>query len=234
MHTGWYYNAHTKWYVSGEMTGLDEAEIYWWRALDDTAARDTRTKILYAAYKEIHLNGFQAASLNNILAHTGVTKGALYHHFPNKTALGYAVIDEVIADRIYRSFIAPLAHAEDPIQGMIDLIEQSGDAFTLRDVQLGCPLGTLAQEMAPIAEGFRVRLNRIYQQWHDTIVQAVNKASESGQLIEEVQAEQVAVMVVATMEGCLSAGMISQDLNKLMFCGEALIQYLHLIQKKPK
>jgi len=77
------------------MNDLNNSEIYWWRVLEDESEPDTRSKILFAAYKEIHLHGFQAASLNNILAHTGVTKGALYHHFPNKTELGYAVIDEV-------------------------------------------------------------------------------------------------------------------------------------------
>jgi len=214
------------------MADLNESEICWWRALDGESPTDTRTKILFAAYKEIHLNGFQAASLNNILAHTGVTKGALYHHFPNKTELGYAVVEEVIADRIFRSFIAPLEDADEPIQGLIQLIQQSGGTFTMRDVQLGCPLGTLAQEMAPIDEGFRVRLNRIYEQWHGSIVTALHKAKARGELLDQVQAEQVAVMVVATMEGCLSAGMISQDLNTLMFCGEGLIQYLQLIQKK--
>ncbi len=214
------------------MSDHDDSGVYWWRLLDDEPFHNTRTKILFAAYKEIHLNGFQAASLNNILAHTGLTKGALYHHFPNKTELGYAVIEEVIADRIYRSFIAPLNDSGRPIDSLIELIQQSGNAFSLRDVQLGCPLSSLAQEMAPIDEGFRTRLNVIYELWHEAIVKAVMKAQQSGQLIDQVQPEQVAVMVVATMEGCLSAGMISQDLSKLMFCGEGLIQYLNLIQNK--
>ncbi len=213
------------------MSGLDESEVYWWRALEDEPINDARTKILFSAYKEIHLNGFQAASLNNILNHTGVTKGALYHHFPNKEELGYAVIDEVIADRIFRSFIAPLEESENPVQGIIDLITQAGNAFSLRDIQLGCPLTNLSQEMAPINDGFRQRLNLIYEQWHAAIIDSVTKAQQAGLLIDGVNPEQVAVMVVATMEGCLTAGMISQDLNKLMFCGEALIQYLNLIQK---
>ncbi len=213
------------------MTDLNDSEIYWWRLLGDEPPEDTRGRILFAAYKEIHLNGFQAASLNTILAHTGVTKGALYHHFPNKTELGYAVIDEIIADRIFRSFIQPLEQAEDPIQGLVNLIRHAGDAFTLRDVQIGCPLGSLAQEMAPIDEGFRLRLNRIYEKWHDAIRLAVEKASVTGRLIEGIEPDQVAVMVVATLEGCLNAGMISQDMQKLMFCGEGLIQYLQLIRK---
>ncbi len=108
------------------MFDLDNSDIYWWRPLHAEDAQDTRGKILLAAYKEIHVNGFQAASLNDILAHTGVTKGALYHHFPNKTALGYAVVEEVIADHILDSFIEPLTKAENPIQALIALIEEGG------------------------------------------------------------------------------------------------------------
>ncbi len=212
------------------MFDLENSDIYWWRLLQDGKKQDTRDKILFAAYKEIHVNGFQAASLNHILAHTGVTKGALYHHFPNKTALGYAVVDEVIADRIFHSFIEPLTSAEDPIQGLIALIEQSGRSFTLTDIQLGCPLGNLAQEMAPIDEGFRLRLNRIYERWYQAIESAVIKAQQAGTIIPQVDARQVAMMMVATMEGCLGAGMISQDLDKLLCCGGGLIQYLQLIQ----
>ena len=214
------------------MFSFEDQNIYWWRPIECQEEMDTRGKILFAAYKEIHVNGFQAASLNNILAHTGVTKGALYHHFPNKTELGYAVIEEVITDRINRSFIAPLKDADDPIQALIGLIEQSGKAFTLKDIELGCPLGNLAQEMAPIDEGFRIRLNRIYESWHTAIKQAVIKAQQAGSIIQQVKPDQVAIMVVATMEGCLGAGMISQDLEKILSCGEGLIQYLQLIQQQ--
>ena len=212
------------------MPQLNESEVYWWRPLDTAVAADTRSKILFAAYKEIHLHGFQSASLNNILAHTGVSKGALYHYFPNKTALGYAVIEEVIADRIFRSFIQPLQQAEDPVQSLIELIQQAGQSFTLKDIQMGCPLGSLAQEMAPISEGFRLRLNKIYQLWHGAIIEAVSRAQQQGRLIPQVVPEQLAVMVVATMEGCLSAGMIAQDLTRLEQCGAGLIQYLKLLQ----
>jgi len=48
----------------------------------------TRQKILEAAYHEIHHQGFQAASLKLILDRSKVTKGALYHYFSDKQALG--------------------------------------------------------------------------------------------------------------------------------------------------
>ncbi len=84
--------------------------------------------------------------------------------------------------------------------------------------------------MAPIDEGFRQRLNAIYERWHNAIESAISKEQMAGRIIPQVDANQVAMMVVATMEGCLGAGMISQDLDKLMCCGAGLIQYLQLIQ----
>jgi TetR/AcrR family transcriptional regulator, transcriptional repressor for nem operon len=209
---------------------LDDSEIYWWQPLKGEVEPDTRGKILLAAYKEIHLKGFQAASLNNILAHTGVTKGALYHHFPNKTELGYAVIEEVIARHIHQSFIAPLIDAENPLQTLIELIQQSGDALTMKDISLGCPLGNLAQEMAPIDEGFRLRLERIYQSWTDVLTHSIEIAQQKKLMLADVNPQQVAAMIVATMEGSLSAGKLSQDINRLYCCGAGLIQYLKLLQ----
>lgn len=49
-------------------------------------AEETRLAILDAARKRFAEDGF-SASLANIVADAGVTKGALFHHFPNKLAL---------------------------------------------------------------------------------------------------------------------------------------------------
>ena len=48
----------------------------------------TREKIILAAFNEMYQSGFQAASLIRILKDSGITKGALYHHFENKIELG--------------------------------------------------------------------------------------------------------------------------------------------------
>src|SRR2546423_10424067 len=64
-----------------------------------TAARDparTRESMLEAAFDEMHRSGFRGSSLETILSRSGVTKGAMYHHFAAKQAPGYAVIDAVI------------------------------------------------------------------------------------------------------------------------------------------
>lgn len=212
------------------MNDLSDNEVYWWHPLDE-GELDTRGKILFAAYREIHCQGFQSASLSNILARTGVTKGALYHHFPNKTELGYAVIDEVIARRIHLSFVKPLQDFENPIDGIIELIQASGEAFSLTDIELGCPLTALAQEMAPIDEGFRIRLIKIYDQWHQSIADGFERALKKGQIRDDIDPFTISVTIVATMEGAIHAAKVAQDMNILYRCGAGLIQYLQLIRK---
>ena len=214
------------------MNDLTDKDVYWWRPLDDTEL-DTRGKILFAAYKEIHVNGFQSASLSHILARTGVTKGALYHHFPNKIALGYAVVDEVIAQRIHMSFIQPLAHFDDSIAGFIELVQNAGETFSMTDIQLGCPLTVLAQEMAPIDEGFRMRLAAIYEQWHQSIADVLTQAKADGLIIEEVNPYSMAVTIAAILEGSLSTAKVSQSLDKLYHCGCGLTLLLQLIRTRP-
>lgn len=212
------------------MTQLTENDVYWWRPLDDKKP-NTRDKILFSAYQEIHCHGFQSASLSRILARAGVTKGALYHHFDNKTELGYAVIDEVISQRIHLSFIKPLQSFENPVDGLIHLISTSGDAFSLTDIQLGCPLTSLAQEMAPVDEGFRARLIAIYEQWHEAIAASLQKAKDNHFIRQDVDPYTAAFTIVATMEGALNAAKVAQDMSKLYRCGAGLIQYLQLISE---
>ncbi len=212
------------------MKGLTDNDVYWWRPLDEREP-DTRERILFAAYKEIHLNGFQSASLSHILAHTGVTKGALYHHFRDKTELGYAVVDEVISKRIHLSFIQPLENFDDPIEGFIAFIQSEGDAFSMTDIELGCPLSVLAQEMAPIDEGFRTRLTAIYEHWHRSIAEVLTRAKDMDLIIDDVDPYTMGVTMASIMEGSLNAAKVSQSLDKLYLCGQGLIQLLQLIRK---
>jgi AcrR family transcriptional regulator len=97
----------------------------------------TRQRILDAAFMEIYRNGFQGMRLDDVLAVTGLTKGALYHHFPNKRALGYAVVDEVILPMIEAMWLQPLKNAADPLQGLITVVEQLPDNKPPEVIQYG-------------------------------------------------------------------------------------------------
>ena len=109
---------------------MHTGRYYLW-CMETRTTRDpehTRSVLLEAAFKEIYENGFQAASLERILSNTNLTKGALYHHFPNKRALGIAVIREIITENIVAKNVAPLEDTDDPIPMMTKFIEHNSQA----------------------------------------------------------------------------------------------------------
>ena len=194
-------------------------------------SEETRQQLLAAAFEEIHRFGFQSASISRILKHTGVTKGALYHYFPSKKALGYAVLDEMIRDRMRELWIEPLQQGN-PVDVLVDTITTAGRQMTLEDIQLGCPLANLSQEMSAVDEGFRERLDAIYAEWRAGLAVALRRGQQAGQVRGDIDVEATAVMVVATLEGCLAAAKNAQSHKVLMQCGQALIHYLENLRAR--
>lgn len=172
----------------------------------------TREVILQAAFDEIHRHGFQAASIDALLARTGVTKGALYYHFPTKTQLGYAVVEEVIRQRILQRWSHVLGEAEDPIAHLIEKLRyETQHHWSLEALQVGCPVNNLANEMSPIDEGFRQRIEQVFQDWREIIAQMIEQGRNGGHVRADVNAAQVATFFVAAVEGTISMAKNAQD-----------------------
>ena len=191
---------------------------------------ETRGKILLAAFEEIYQRGFQAASLSNILKNTSITKGALYHHFQNKMELGYAVIDEVIYLTIKDDWLNALSKTDDPITTIQEILENAGNKMTEEDVRLGCPLNNLALEMSPIDEGFRTRITKVYAEWQNTLEEAFERAKKAGNLKNDADSKQLAVLFVATLDGCLGLAKSTQSLDILLTCGHGLVDQLETLR----
>src|ERR1700678_1805469 len=113
----------------------------------------TRDRLLQAAFRQVYRYGFQSAGINTILAATNVTKGALYHHFDSKEALGYAIVEEIIAKLVRDRWLRPLLSDGQTIDILIGIVR--GLPARPADVRAGCPLLNLAQEMSSLAEPFR-------------------------------------------------------------------------------
>lgn len=190
----------------------------------------TRQILLQAALEEIHLCGFQAASLSNILAKTGLTKGALYHHFPDKLALGYAVVEELIQEDTLGKWVRPLADFNNPIDGLLHILNDIGGRLDAQDVCLGCPLNNLAQEMSPIDEGFRQRLDHVYRLWQQGISQAMAKGQHAGKVRTDINPGAAATFIMAALEGCMGIAKNARDVKLLHTCGWGLMQYLETLR----
>ncbi|WP_428665431.1 TetR/AcrR family transcriptional regulator [Runella sp.] len=173
---------------------------------------DTRTEILQKNFEAIHRNGFQGVRADKVVAEMGITKGALYHYFPNKFDLGYAILDELIAPqylKIWKSF-----EATDKNFGAVlfeTLDNYRSFAKTDEQIKLGCPLTNLTQEMPPLDEGFRKRLYRITNQMHQQIETGLKKAQLSGEFRLDFNPTQVAFFYLSTIEGGFSVSKAMQS-----------------------
>jgi len=169
----------------------------------------TRVRLLQAAFQEIHRSGFRNADLDAILARAGVTKGALYYHFENKEALGYAVVDEVIASNLHQKWVQPLRNAKNPIDVLIRIIRS--ESSKREDVQRSCPLLNLSQEMSGLDEGFRRRTAKLYKDWHDAMAEALREGQKRRVVRSDINANETATFLMAAWEGYVVLGKNSQD-----------------------
>lgn len=185
----------------------------------------TREKILETAAAEIYRVGYQAASLGDILKTLGMSKGGLYHHFPNKQALGYAVVDELIARQVSDIWDNALEQ-EHPLDGVIQLLQCMTDHFDETHMQCGCPINNLAQEMSPIDEGFRQRVVAIYARWQRRLTEALLRAQNQGDIKSDVNPKQVAAFIIATTQGSMGIAKNAQCKEVYRECIAGLVQYL--------
>lgn len=63
---------------------------------------ETRAKLIRAARKAFAAKGYAAASMDDLTAEAGLTRGALYHNFGDKKGLLQAVIDQIDAEMLER------------------------------------------------------------------------------------------------------------------------------------
>ncbi|MEL6677707.1 MAG: TetR/AcrR family transcriptional regulator [Pseudomonadota bacterium] len=116
---------------------------------------DARTRLLEAARDVIRTKGFAATTVEDLCATAGVTKGAFFHHFKGKDALGVAAA-EFWAESTGQLFEGAPYHAPDePLERVLAyiafrraIISDDIPAFT-------CLVGTLAQEVHATAPEIR-------------------------------------------------------------------------------
>ena len=195
----------------------------------------TRQVLLDAAFDEIYLNGFRAAGLDAILSKTGVTKGALYHHFGNKQGLGYAVVEERVDALVHDRYIDPFKATEDPIQGMQQMgLRMESELLKVGILKKGCPVNNLVQEMSGVDEGFRLRLAKILDKWSETIADGLRRGQAEGTVRSDIDALEVATFFVASYQGACGYCKNSQDIKQFTDARKHLDKYVETLRAVPQ
>lgn len=161
----------------------------------------TRKEILSVAFNEVFRRSFQGVSIDDIVKKTQLTKGALFHQFPTKLDLGYALVDEVIQPMILERWIDPIEAFENPVDGILHQIEELIGKADPRYLRYGCPLNNLMQEMAPVDAGFRDRLQSALRLWISGVEVQLRRGQREGYIKKEVNPKDAAHFIVMAHEG---------------------------------
>ncbi len=161
----------------------------------------TRRQILHVAFETFFMQGFQGTSIDDLVKKTTLTKGAFYHQFSTKLALGYAVVDEVLTRLILDRWIVPLDAYENPVEGILALMQQNIGDTPPALLRYGCPLNNLIQEMAPVDKGFSKRLQAALNLWISELEKHLQRAQRSGFIQPQVNTAEAAHFIVMAHEG---------------------------------
>ncbi|PCJ60611.1 MAG: hypothetical protein COA79_08555 [Planctomycetota bacterium] len=197
--------------------------------MDKPAELDTRTSLLYATAEEIYEHGYQAASLTAIIKRAGVTKGALYHHFESKLELGYALVDEILVKMVDGELEKIWNLHESPLECIKSMI-LSQENFSFKELNHGCPVFSLAQEMSPLDKGFKERFAKIFKDKFKRFSKEFKEGQKNGFIRKDINCDDIAVLFVGSFQGLLGLSLNFDDPSIIQSGFKGLLGYLELLK----
>ena len=169
-------------------------------------AEATRLMILQKAFELIYAKGYQATSVDEILATTQVTKGAFYYHFKTKDEMGLAMVKEILQPTLINSTLHAFLKEQHPLDAIYNLM----DELLLKDgflkMEYGCPASNLIQEMASWHPSFNNALNTLMEQWVELITVSIEQGQKKELVKKAVNAKQVALYIMSSYWGIRNFG----------------------------
>jgi len=176
---------------------------------------DTKQKILQIGAEIIHLKGYNATGLQEILSAANVPKGSFYNHFKNKEDFGLQVIDffsdffaQFCTEILEDSSRSPLDKLERLLDGFMEFFESK--AYTC-----GCPVGNLAQELGDLSPVFQDKLSKAIDAMVDYYALILTEAQAAGEITRDINAKEAANFIVASWHGALIRMKVSRSIEPL-------------------
>ena len=164
--------------------------------------------------------GVAGTSLDEVLAAAGAGKSQLYHYFRGRDEL----VEAAVAHRCTRVLagltqalgsVTSLAGLEEALAGFVAGFEQMGLP--------GCPIGSLAAEVAERNEGARLRAAAAFDAWEQLFADALQRMRERGELRPDASPGPLATALLAGIEGGLLLSQTRKDAASLRIAVEAAL-----------
>lgn len=117
------------------------------RTTIDPQRGDARSRLLAAGRDVIREKGYAATTVDDLCRHAGVTKGAFFHHFASKEALGVTVAEAWNAAATALFAAAGYQELEDPLARLLGYVAFRKALIAGEIAQFSCLAGTLLQEV---------------------------------------------------------------------------------------
>jgi TetR/AcrR family transcriptional repressor of nem operon len=184
----------------------------------------TRQRILDAACDLVFERGALALNLDEVLAVTGTSKSQLYHYFADKSDL----IRSVVARQGERTLDLqrPALEEVDGWEALGRWRDSVVGVVASLDCRGGCPVGSLADELAELDEQARTEAASIFERWEDLIVGALSAMVVAGQLRQDADLDRLALATIASLQGGLLLAKTTRTTVPLEVALDAAIAHL--------
>jgi len=170
-------------------------------------AEKTRGRILKAAEECFVRDGYDAASVAEICERAGVTKGALYHHFPSKQALFLALLQGWLG-RLDAGMEALRASAPTVPEGLLHMAGVTRFIFSEASGRL--PIFLEFFDQASHDREVWQATVAPYRRYRDWFAEMIRTGVAEGSM-RPVDPDAAAVSIVALAVGMLLQGLLDPD-----------------------
>lgn len=185
-----------------------------------TKGKLTREKILEVARELFNSKGFNATTINDLVAATGMQKGSLYFHFAGKDAIAREVLSEATAE--FMVFLTKVLGGENPGASIDTFFQCALEKHLGTGFVGGCIFGNTALEMSDSDSEFAGVIDTVFDEWIKRVEVVVAAAQKSGQIRTDISSEALAKHIIATMEGGIMMSRLKKDERPMKECLETL------------
>jgi len=194
---------------------------------------DARTRLLEAARDEIRRRGFAATTVDELCRAAGVTKGAFFHHFESKEALGVAAAEHWASTTSDLFAAAPYHEPADPLERGLAYIDFRRSLIDGDPAEFTCLVGTMTQEVFDTHPAIREACRASIFGHAATLEPDIAAAIEARGMKPEWTAASLAAHMQAVLQGAFILAKATGDRAVALETIDHLERYVRLLFSQP-